>query len=259
MKLLTGFDTKDRLLVKAAIVILVCFCSIFFFYNKNQKLKKEIARNEINYKAALDSVRATTAKDGSVEYDKLSYIVEDLKELKKINKELAAEVAATKGKVFAIEKIGVKIVHDTIPILVDKPVIVDGVALIRGHFDTTYSTGNYRRLATETKYNLATNAAEQLVTKDEIGFTAVTGIKSTSLGYEIFLRPKYPGMTVTHLEGALVEKNFFAQPKSKTPLITIGGSIGYQPFGYDLNSKKLLFTPTRVGGTIGLNFNINRR
>lgn len=258
MNFIARLGIKDKLLLVGAILVLILYLNLVIQGNRNARLKEDLTRTELNLKAAQDSIRISKAKDGTVQYDKLAFIAEDLKELKKINAELAHEVAITKGKVAAIQKMGVKIVHDTIKVEVEKPVVKDGVATIKGVHDTTFSEGNYRKLTTETKYNIADSTASQKIVKDEIGFTAVTGIKSTGEGYEIFLRPNYPGMVITDLQGAIVEKNFFAQQKSKPALITVGLHVGYVPFTYDLKVKKGGINLTQIGAGVGLNFNLSR-
>jgi hypothetical protein len=221
---------------------------------KNTKQKLE--RTEINLKAAQDSLRTSKAKDGSVEYDKFSFIVNDLKELKKINEQLAKEVAFTKGKVLVLQKMDAKIVHDTVLIPDIKPTYKDGVVVITGHHDTTYSPNNYRNLSIETTYNQKDSVGSQKIVRDEIGFSAITGLKESKQGYEIFVRPKYPGFTLTNLEGAIIDKNLF---KKKVPLITIGGHVGWAPVSYDLMSKNFFLHPARLSGSVGLNFNLNRK
>jgi hypothetical protein len=246
---------KNALSLLGALLFLVMIVDSKCSSDKIKKLEAQLSRTEANLKAAQDSVRTTKAKDGSVEYDKLSYITKDIAELKKVNEQLAKEVEATKGKTGVIEKQTFTIIHDAVELKtqVDNR---DGVVVIKGSYDTTYSKGNYRSLSTETV--LKDSVATQKLTKDEIGFTATTGIKQTDKGYEIFVRPQYPGLKLTQLDGAIIESNLFKQPKAKQRLITVGATIGWTPITYDLSSKNFSLSTSRLGGTLGIQFNLFR-
>jgi hypothetical protein len=253
-----SFGVREKIIVALVIIVIALFGLNKWNYNKLQEAKNEIVRTEHNLKAALDSVRITHAKDGSVEYDKLSFIVKDLNELKKINAELAHEVAITKGKVMAIHKITANLKSDTIPLIVEKPVVKDGIAKIIGKDSTDFSPGNFRRIETETFYNTKDSTSTSKVTRHEISFTAITGLKKTNTGYEIFVRPDYPGLTVTDLRGAIINKEFFQTPKTRPPLVSFGLFVGWTPYVYDLKAKKGVLNLNQVGVGAGLNFNISR-
>lgn len=249
---------KNMLLIIGALLVLTMAGIDKCTNNKLKEVQAQLAKTEANLRASRDSLRFTQSNSGKNEFDKLSYIVSSLEELTKINADLAREVADTKGKVISIQKAGIRIVHDTIKVEVEKPTVINGIATIKGEYDTTYSEGNYRKLATETKYNIKDSSASQKITKDEIAFTAVTGIKSTDLGYEIFLRPNYPGMSVTSLEGAIIDKDFFKPRKNRPALITVGLQLGYIPFTYDIRAQKGGINLSQIGGGVGINFNLSR-
>jgi hypothetical protein len=250
-------DVKTKLLLIAGVIIAILAIDKISLSNKLAKQEAVTKKIEANLKAANDSIRVVTNNAGKPEYDKLSFIVDNFNELKQQNAELAQEVKDIKGKVLQIQKQGYEIVHDTITINTEGQVI-DSVVHLKSSYDTVYSKGNYRSLAFENTYNLKDSLATGRITKDKIGFTAVTGLKQTNSGYEIFVEPQYPGMDIISLEGAIIDKNFFIQPKSRPHLITIGLQVGWTPFTYDLLSKKGSVNLTQIGFGMGLNFNLNR-
>jgi hypothetical protein len=255
--LVVNFIGRNKLIIAGLSLILILLLLNRWNYNRYWEAKQDNVRAQANLKATQDTLRVSRSKDNSVEYNKLSYIAKDLQDLKQLNQDLQKQVEITNGKVATIEKIGFITKTDTIRIPT-KGVVRDSVVYLSSHFDTTYSPGNYRSLALESSYSLRNGLATGLLTKDEIAFTATVGLKQVANNsYEIFVRPAYPNMKVTSLEGAIIQRNFFeASPKTKIPLITIGGAVGWTPFTYDLNTQKPDFNFNRVGVSIGLNFNL---
>jgi len=255
MKILDFFSGSDRkLLLAGSVIILVMFGVNKCNYNRLQSAKHDAERLESNLKAAQDTIRITKSKNGLIEYNKLSFITKTLDELKKANNDLAKEVEETKGKVVFISKQEYKIIHDTI-IIPSTYQVKDGVVLIASRYDTTYSKGNSRSLAINTQYNEKDSSVKAQVTKDEISFSAVTGLKKIDNGYEIFVRPQYPNMILTDLQGAYVG-DIYKETYKRQPLLTLGFHIGYTPFTYDLKTKKGDLNLNRLGAGIGANFNL---
>lgn len=213
--------------------------------------KQLLQRSEANLKASNDSLRITKNKQGEEEFNKLSYIVANVEELKSLNKRLADEVKDIKGKVKNIQSIDFQIKHDTIntETIVDR---TDTTLRILNSYDTLYSKGNYRLFMFENKYNLKTNVVSGRMLTDVIGFTATTGLKKLDGAYKIFVTPHYPGMEVTHLEGAIIDDGFFKRKKKK---ITLGAGLHYVPVALDVKTRQFDFNPYRIGATIGINYN----
>jgi hypothetical protein len=255
--ILKSLDPKEKIIVLAVFIISFLAYEKIRLSNKLDEATTLAKKTEQNLKAAQDSIRLVEDKAGHAEYDKLTFVVNNLNELKKQNAELAQEVADTKGKVLQIQKQGYEIVHDTVK-LTTTGQVVDSVVYLNSGYDSVYSAGNYRHLAFQNTYNLKTLVATGKVVTDRIGFTAVTGLKQTDKGYEIFVKPQYPNMEVVALEGAVIDKNFFKQPKSKPALITVGIHVGWTPIVYDLHAKKGDINLNRIGAGVGLNFNLSR-
>lgn len=253
------FFVKNKLLVVGALAIVALFLVNRYNYEKLQDAEKEIVRVNANLNAAKDTIRIYKTNDGTLNYQKLAYIAKNFEELKTLNSNLYKEVQNLKGQIKFIQKTEYSIIHDTVPLIV-KSEIKDSVLYLTSTYDTIYSAGNYRSLAIENKYNFKTSEKSGLLTKDKIGFTAVTGLKATDKGYEIFVNPKYPGMEIVNLEGAFVDPTIFSPKliKQKPKLITIGASIGWVPVTYEFNNNKLDINLNRIGASVGFNFNINR-
>jgi hypothetical protein len=222
---------------------------------KELKREKEVLAHNID--ALSDSIRVTKDRTGQEEYNKLSLLVTKVEELEKSNSELFKEVKETKGKVSQISKIGVQIVHDTVPLIV-KAELVDSVLTNTFSFDTVYSPGNFNKLKGFTKYDFKNGKSFGELTQHSIGVKIITGIKNLDKNKpEIFVRSDYPGFSVTELEGAVLDKNLFT--KKKIPLVTFGGSIGWNPVAYDFKSGKFDFNASKIGATLGLNINLGKR
>jgi hypothetical protein len=245
---------KFKVIVSALLIVAILF--ILFQQKQVREAKREKQVAEHNLAAATDTIRVTKAKNGQIEFDKLSFIFQEISDLKKANADLYKEVKNTKGNVNTIIKSDLQIVHDTVPLVV-KGHLIDSTVVADFSFDTTYSPGNFRKRAGYTKYDLRTGKSSGVLSNDQTGIVLVTGIKNLDKGKpEIFVRSTYPGLEITKVDGAVLDKSLF---RKKQPLITIGASIGYTPLTYDIKDKKFEFKPTRIGGSIGLNFNLFRK
>jgi hypothetical protein len=258
LKFFAGLGSQTKLLILSILIIGVLGVESKCTKDKLHKVETELQHANGNIAALNDSLRISKTKTGEIEYNKLAFISSSIKELSKVNAEIAEAIKETKGNIALLTKTNYKIVHDTVEMVVDNPQVKDGVVVINGHYDTTYSPGNYRYLSTRTNYSLKDSSATESVTRDEIGFTALTGLKKTKTGYEIFVQPKYPAMSVVALEGAVIDKNLFASPKAKAPLITLGLQVGWAPYTYDIYTKKGDINLNRIAVGAGINFNLSR-
>jgi hypothetical protein len=175
-----------------------------------------------------------------------------------MNLELYNEIKAIKGTVKSIARITAEITGDTtIKLITEKqPIVINGDTAYNYNWrgDTTYSPGNYRRLAGTTFVNK--QGGQTKLTEDRIGFKLTTGVKQNpqTKQYEIFAKSDYPGLEITGLEGAILDPSLFAKPKRKK-LITLGAHVGYSPFQYNLRQKKITFDQM-ITGSVGININL---
>lgn len=224
--------------------------------NRNARLKKELAVATHNINAANDTIRLERNKNGDTMSVKLAFLTDKLSNLEKLNEDLYAEVKNIKGKVSTIIKtdVQVKEVEKPVPFLVEGK-LADSTVTAQFKFDTTYSPGNYRKLAGFTQYNLRNGQSNGSLTQSEFGMRFTTGIRNLDKGKpEIFLQSNYPGFTVTALEGAVLDPLLFK--KKKVPTITLGVGIGWTPVTYSFATKKSTFDLQQVGVSAGVNINV---
>lgn len=258
---LKTFFLNNKLIIVGVLAISTLFFVNRYNYHRYEEQKQVSERLSVNLQAANDTIRVVKAKDGTLAYQKLTSVVKDNAELKQTNADLYNETLKLQGTIENIQKVQYVLKTDTQYITSTSTLIDSGKAVdIASSFDSTYSPGNYRHLKINASYNFHSGISRSILVNDEIGFTAVTGLLKTAKGYEIFVNPKYPGLTVQHLEGAIIDPTFFGSPapKTKQHLITFGASLGFVPLAYEINNKKLDLNLTRVGASFGINFNLFR-
>jgi hypothetical protein len=249
---------KYKIHIIAGLVIILLLFLNKYYYTQYLRAEDRAERAENNIQVIHDTIRLTQAFDGSNEYDKLSFLVKDINELKALNQALAKEVAITKGKVLSIQNIGGTVQHAPQEIPTTKiETSGDKILIFDAVLDTTYSLGNVRELSIRNTldFSRGDTTLYSFLQKDELKFTATTGIKQTEKGYEIFVRPDYPNLTITKLEGAVIGDNLIKK-ETKVPLVTFGGSVGWTPLTYDIHTQKSSVSFSRIGVTAGLNFNL---
>lgn len=249
------FVVGNKLLLVGIVAIVALFFVNKYNYNRYEAAKQEVKIAAANLKAANDTIHIIKTKDGTLDYQQLSYVVKSINDLKQVNSDLYTETQNLKGEILNIQKAQLIIHTDTSKLIV-KSELIDSTVQLYSTYDTTYSKGNYHSLALFHYYDMKTHLSSGTILKDDIGFTAVTGLKKTADGYEIFLNPKYPGLKVEGLEGAIIDKSIFAPPESKKrSRFSFGGSVGWTPITYDFSTKQSSFSLTRIGATAGINFN----
>lgn len=223
--------------------------------NRTARLQKKLEVAQHNINALNDTIRYEKTKDGDTLALKLAFLTDKLSNLENLNKDLYDEVKTIKGKVSTIIKGDVKIVHDTVPLIV-KGTLVNNVAFSTFDYSQTFSPGNSRKLSGYTRYNITTGLSTGELTSDELSMRFTTGIRNLDKGKpEIFLQSNYPGFTVSALDGAVLDPSLF-KGKSRTKLITLGVGVGWTPLTYSFATKKSTFDLQQVGVTAGANINI---
>lgn len=260
---ITSWIAKLSSTVKVIIIASIAFVTLFFVnrynYHRYQEQKQETERLAVNIKALVDTVHVYKLRDGSTNYQKLAFNNTSVNDIKQYDTALYNDAKQIKGTIKYIQQDHYIYNTDTVKLVVYSNKLADSTIETISRLDTTYSEGNFHHLAVTTNYNPSTGIAYGSITKEQIGFTAVTGIVKTSRGYEIFVNPKLPGLTLEKLEGSIIGSDIFPNTnKSKQPLITVGASLGYVPLTYEINNKKLDLNLTRVGAGISINFNLFR-
>lgn len=244
----------------AAVVFLLLFLQQC---NSNANLKKEKDLMEQNDKALKDTLSFTKTRNGQMQAE-ISTLVMDKGTLEKTNKGLYDEVREQKGKVAQINRVNAEL-RSQIVVLegmiakdMDEPSgSVDAAGNYSKYpinlthsfkYDTTFSPGNYRRIAASTKLKLTNDSTvvpgSTTITEDVFGISFITGLEKKDDHYEIFVRSKYPGFQVTKLEGAIIPQDDLLPPQKKKHWTVgpyVGGSINITREG-----------ATSFGGSVGV-------
>ncbi len=194
-----------------------------------------MTQNEI---ALRDTTRTLKTKTGELEFTR-SVLVGDVDRLEELNSGLADEIKKERGRVVTLSRLLASVKSDTITITPEITLTDSTITTEWAHFDS--SAGGTRTLEGNTVItaqfdSLVVQNATTTITRDEIFFTIVTGLRERDDVFEIFARTEYEGASFG-LEGAIVDiKPFF--PKKKK--WAIGPTVG------------LGFVGDRFGGIIGI-------
>ena len=255
---------KDFSMRKDLWYILAIAVVIMLLLRQCDATKKAEIREKMsnaNIEALKDSVRTEKNKVGDLISVKKALLA-DKDNLALLNKDLDEEVKKLKGKIITIQKIGGTITISE-PITVTNEVVKyrDGAYGLAWNYDTVYSEGNYRKFSGET--SVLVDSSKNISSKgttikqDELALTLVTGLREKNGALEIYVDPQYPGMTITRIDGAIIEpqksdviKKYFPQKKwSIGPMLGIGMSAGY-----GINGQPI-FGPTVTFG-IGISYGL---
>ncbi len=246
--------------------ILIIAITIMLLLRQCDSTKKAEIREKMsnaNIEALKDSVRTEKTRNGELLYIKKALLA-DKDNLEILNKDLNEEVKKLKGKIITIQKIGGSIAISD-PIIITNEVIKyrDGEYGLAWNYDTVYSEGNYRKFSGETSvlvdtaHNITSKGTK--INQDELALTLVTGLREKNGTLEIYVDPQYPGMTITRIDGAIIDpqksdaiKKYFPPKKwSIGPMLGVGMSAGY-----GINGKPI-FGPTVTFG-VGISYGIIR-
>jgi len=181
--------------IKIAAVVVAIIVVVFFYMGwKINSLSSKLAIAQGNVSALKDTMRVVKTKNGELESVKLALLA-DKESLKNLSDSLYNEVKIEKGKVKYIVTTNVVVKHDT----VNAQNIVVTDSSIQWIYDREDS-GGARHLA-----GISTKAVTK-ITRDELSLNLVTGLKERDdKKLEIFVRSKYPGVTFSSIEGAVLD------------------------------------------------------
>jgi hypothetical protein len=194
-----------------ALLILIAFlCSLLFKQcNSSINLKNQLDIQSHNIDALNDTIRVQKNKAGEDMFVKKTLLA-DKKNLEKLNGDLSNELKKVKDKVIFLQKTLAEIKPDTqyVPTYLTK--YADGSYSLDWKLDTVYSEGNYRKLSASSFFLIDSISHKVIPRKtqikdDVLGFSFVTGLKEKDGSLEIFVTPKYPGMQITSIEGAVID------------------------------------------------------
>lgn len=249
---------KDLIL---SITIIVLLLILFKQCNSNSNLKSKLDIKDLNISALKDSVRVQKNKAGENTYV-IKTLLTDKRGLEKLNKDLKEELDKQKGKVIVIHDVSTETKVDTHYVNNYISSYGNNKYSLDWKYDTIFSKNNYRKFSGNSFFVIDTInnkviSGKTRINEDEFGFSFVTGIREKDKSLEIFVTPKYPGMVITDIEGAIIDpqkskvlKKMFPDKKfSAGPYIGVGlgGGIG-------INGKPIFGAMFNVG--VGIQYSI---
>ena len=237
---------KRKDIVLLAIVAALCLL-LFRQCDSNLSLKSQIKIQNMNLDALKDTVRIQKNKAGEATYVRKT-LLSSKEDLEKLNKGLAEELDKQKGKVIVIEKVITETKVDTHYVNNYLTSYQNGNYSLDWKYDSLFSVNNYRKFSGKSFFivdtiNNSVIPGKTRIDQDEMGFSFITGLR-------IFVTPKYPGMKITDIEGAVIDpyksdvlKSMFPNKKwSVGPYVGIGVGAGY-----GLNGKPIAGPVFNIG------------
>lgn len=242
-------NAKYRLYGNLILIILIIILFIGVC-NRISSLKTDLLISKQNEKALSDSIRYSKNKIGNLEAS-INVLITEKGKLNKLNTELAAELKKEKGKVYELNQFIIELQnkpHDTIYIPNEIIIYPNGVYGLKWKYDTTFNSKNSRFIEGESKFKIINSTVEPLHTKisqDKIRFNLITGLREKDGNIEIFARSDYPNLTITDMEGAIIDpkNNPVIKKFTKPKRIGVGPYFG---FGVSADMK--------IGLQVGIGF-----
>jgi len=217
------------------IVILLLLTGAGIFFNHYSNVKTNLAIAEQNEKALSDSVRVQKNKIGDLEYSK-NILIADKNNLKDLNSDLAEELEKEKGKVRELIKMVNSIESDTVYIENTLVIYVneggDTIYGLEWVHDTIYDAENERHIAGVSKFMVDSigviHPMETVITRDDIKFNLITGLREKDGNIEIFVRSDYPGFETEELAAVIIDpsKHPILKKFTKKKKFGIGPYVG---------------------------------
>ncbi len=234
-KIKTWFNSNKQRNI-CIIIIIILLLLMYGSLNIINGLKTDIAFSQQNITALTDTIRVSKNKAGEASFSKSVLVVNNAKDLAKLNKDLADELKKTKGKVYELNRIVVGFKNnpnDTIKIQNTLVVYPKGKYGLAWKYDTVFSPDNSRLLSGLTMFKLDSNNSitplETILSKDELNFKLKVGLREINKKIEIFAESDYPGFSVIKLDGAQInpENNPVLKKLTSPKKFNIGPTIGY--------------------------------
>lgn len=248
-------NTNTLLVIGIAILALLLLrqCGV------TEKLKASNQVFQQNQIALNDSIRVVTNKYGE-EISLKNTLIGDVKELEKLNSELASDAKKLKGKVLYISNLLANVENDTV--FVDNVVYEypNGTKELNWSYYKDFGNGNTRNLSGFSRFSIlqdSTNTFNILdkgttISKDLMTIKLTTGLTELDDSYQIYVKTDYPGLEFGQIDGAILDKKRFM--KQTQPTWVFGPSI-YLGVGIDPGNS---VAGTQIGLGISATFNLNK-
>jgi predicted RND superfamily exporter protein len=226
----------DSRIIMTIIIIASLLLGILYFLNKSNNAEVDLAIANQNMSSLNDSLRVSKNKAGELVQSKQILVVQNARDLKKLNKDLYEILKKYDGKIHELTNAVGSIKHDTVKttnnIIADLP---DGSKILNWNYSKVYDSENSRYLSGSTKFkfdsiNKRLIAEPTLITKDEIKFNLTQGLRTTKDGkVEIFASSRYPGFELLELNSVIIDPatNPSLTKYTKKPKIKTGVYGGY--------------------------------
>lgn len=261
-KLLGSPDGRTFLVAVIAVILGILLLRSCNDLNNEKRTSKQ------NQAAADTAMQIAKNKDNQLSYQKAAY-EGTVSDLKKKNDSLYKAYQAEKGSVKIISIVKPRINEPLISL--DNQLVIINDTLRGLKFSKTtplrsiegMTTFGFTRTLKKDSLFYRLSAGTTTISKDETSIELVTGLKEDKGVYSIFVTPKTPGVTITNIEGAIIDKStLFGSNTSPlaTPISTKRGGLGFNiglgmmPAIYD-GGVHIVFGPTL---SIGYNYNVVR-
>ena len=228
--LITKIIKRKDLVLLGVIAILLLF--IFRQCESNSNLKSKIDIQNSNLVALNDSIRLQKNKAGEATYV-IKTLLADKDNLILLNKKLKEELDKQKGKVVYLSNIAAKTKVDTQYVYSYLSAYGNNKFSLDWKYDSIFFPDNYRKFSGNSFFTVDTIKNKVIpgitrINEDEIGFSLVTGLREKNKSLEIFVTPKYPGMKITKIEGAVIDPSKSDVLKSMFPnkRFSVGPYVG---------------------------------
>jgi hypothetical protein len=225
-----------------------------------QELKRQRDISEQNNAALIDTVKYEKQKNGELQAS-IAVFVTDMKDLKKLNKDLYDRIKAQDGKILDLNHAVIVLKQDSIMLrkaLVEKDKIIEKLTKIDSN---TYAAGwtlpfrydstNFTVLKGRTYIGVVNKDPLQLAHIDTELLQNLTQIDLT-FGHKeekglirVYVQTAYPGFTVKSLEGVLINPNEYSDLAKKKhwfrgfgigPAATMGFNVTTGKYGLVLGA-----------------------
>jgi hypothetical protein len=214
-------------------IIVLVIIIILLLWNNN-KIKNDISLYKNNIEYLKDSLRYEHEYNDRLVASHRALVIER-KNLKEINKKLDEEIKKVKGKVIEVIKTKSVIVHDTVEVVTNYTVYnTNGIYNLKlnWEYDTSFTSEDWYVISGYNDVKLDSSMGvldvKTVITKHDIGFSLITGLREKDKKVEIFVTSNYPGLKPTSIDGAIIDpkKHPIFKKYSKKKKIGIGPYVG---------------------------------
>lgn len=224
--------SRSILITTLIIIILLLSGSLYWVYTKYESKKIELQNETQNRIALGDSVRVSKTREGDLLYSK-AILIADVKNLKDLNVELANRVNNLGGRVVELTTTIISL-EGELSTIKNNTLVSNGDDTygIEWELSRDYGDDNKRVLSGITNFGVTQNPFKitplnTVITRDFQTISITQGIILKNGVYEAFATSKFPGVSFTEIDSAIVEPDIHPITKKAIKKFNLGGYIGY--------------------------------